>query len=311
MIIKHKLFSKNDNSNKESSIAKDATIAGASVVGYKVGKKGLEKAHEKAYDYLSDSRNYDENLEKKLTEEAKSLGIKIKKGNIDNSIYTGKSKLIQSGIKKYKGLVYKVLGKKGLKELDKELKYDMGIDLDTVSRMGKDQIILGKGGTLSDADVLAHELGHAKHYGKDRGGSKIGKLLHRGMAPGKMLGTKGVAIANGIRAGYQEGTKEEKGEKKNKLNRHSAWALPAIANGTVVGGETAATRQGLKSLKKAGASAKYLKKANKRLGAALGTYATLGAVPILAGEASYRVGKLAGKLNARKNKKEKSPKKED
>lgn len=158
------------------------------------------------------------------------------------------------------------------------------------------------------ADYLSHELGH-RHYFKEKEAKKVGKAAHKiyGGTGGSLVHGIVVPVASGIAAGKIAGKrkaeKEAKGEKESFVNKHAAWAAPLAATAPMLISEAAASRHGIKSLKAAGASKKYLKEAKKNLATAYGTYAT----KAVAGSA---LGQAVKESTYRKEKK-KLKKKED
>lgn len=102
-------------------------------------------------------------------------------------------------------------------------------------------------------------------------------------------------FVTGMNSGILSGVKEQKGEKD------PAWAkalgyTPLLLTGNTMISEIAASKKGLKALKKAGASEEYLKVARKSLKAAGGTYA--GA--LAAGTGTIVAGRVVGKHIGRK-----------
>lgn len=166
-------------------------------------------------------------------------------------------------------------------------------DLVKVGAVGKDQ-----------ASILAHELGHSKHYyGRD--GSKIGKLAHKlrdkqgdlniktGLSNG--LVQHGLGVIGGFASGIKAGRDEKKGKKESILNKVGYVAAPLAYNTPTLVSEFEASRQGLKMLKKAGASKAYQRIARKNLGTYLGVYASRLTTPILAGYGARQAGKVIGR----------------
>lgn len=158
----------------------------------------------------------------------------------------------------------------------------------------KDVVLLGKGKSkFNQADVLAHELGHAEHY-KKRGGSVIGKIAHSGAVrfPGalSMYKLREASVLAGVN-GYTLGRKVKDQDGKSTTTDKIRRIAPAAIMAPVLISEAAASRQGLKMLKKAGASKQTMSKARKSLGSALGSYAGLAAVPVGINELGYQLGK--------------------
>ena len=166
-----------------------------------------------------------------------------------------------------------------------------------------DVVSLGKGKSkFNQADVLAHELGHAEHF-KNRSGSVIGKIAHSGIRyPGAIamhrLGE--ASILAGVN-GYTLGKKVKDQDGKSTIADKIRRAAPAAIMAPVLIAEAAASRQGLKMLKKAGASKQTMSKAKKSLGYALGSYAGVAAVPVGINELGYQLGKKKGSKKEKTN----------
>lgn len=159
----------------------------------------------------------------------------------------------------------------------------------------------------SSGITLAHELGHSKHY-HGRSGSRIGKVAHdlrsrisgvenavgefSGIRPHELSNAGGTIL--GLASGINSGRKEAKGEKEGIVSKTSILAPLAIKTPQLIS-EFEASRQGMKLLKKAGASKKYRKVAGKNLGAAFGTYAADALTPVALGYGARQLGKVIGK----------------
>lgn len=173
---------------------------------------------------------------------------------------------------------------------------------------------------------LAHELGHSKHY-HGRNGSKIGKVAHklntsRRKLENKLLKKvndskfmndknitlnsshiqKGIGATSGLLSGIHSGRKKAKGEKESVVEKTS-WAVPTLAyKAPEMIKEAEASRQGLKMLKEAGASKKFLRKSAKNLAIAHGTYGSSLIYPLAIGYGSRQAGKIIGGATVKKNK---------
>lgn len=140
------------------------------------------------------------------------------------------------------------------------------------------------------ADVLSHELGH-RHFAKEKGAKKLGSISNKSYlnSGGTLVNAHIVPFGSGIVAGHIAGKnkarKEKAGEKESFVNKHAGWAIPVLASAPMLVAEASASKYGIKSLKSAGASKKYLKSAKKRLGTAFGTYATRPIVGAAVGQA--------------------------
>lgn len=105
----------------------------------------------------------------------------------------------------------------------------------------------------------------------------------------------GLGVTGGLLSGIKAGRDEKKGKKESILNKVGYAAAPIAYHTPILVSEFEASRQGLKMLKKAGASKAYQRIARKNLGAYLGVYASRLATPILAGYGARQVGKIIGR----------------
>lgn len=173
----------------------------------------------------------------------------------------------------------------------------------------KDFINIGNQGRDESGAFLAHELGHSMHR-HCRGGSRIGKIAHDlrdgvdefesrlGKIDSKHIGL-GLGVTGGLLSGIKAGRDEKKGKKENVLNKLAPYAAPIAYESPRLVSEFEASRQGMKLLKKVGASKAYRKAARKTMGAAFGTYASALAAPLLAGYGARQVGKVIGRKTVR------------
>lgn len=167
-----------------------------------------------------------------------------------------------------------------------------------VDNLGKDSIVMGK---HNDADVLAHEIGHSNYLRSGRSKSIIGKAAHKGyqassIATVSPIGRLGIA-ANGFHSGMKSAKLKAEGKKESTWNKVRAAAVPAALAAPLLVAEGKASLNGLKNMKKLGASKELMKESRKRLGAAWGTYAGQAAVKSIAlGEGSRLAGKGVGSL---------------
>lgn len=227
-----------------------------------------------------------------MLKEAKKNGIKVDAAEgLGNSVYLKKSKWNQ---KLGKG-IKKMVEKSG-KKLD-----DLGPMGKVVENLGKDAVLLDEAsGSLRDADVLSHELGHAHHSSK-RSKNIFGKASHKLMAVGKIVDKASPIV--GFASGLNAAKKESEGEEEGKVSKHISWALPTVSNLNTLTAEASATKHGMNSLKKLGASKGMQKLAKKRLGLALGTYGFGAATSLAKSLGAREAGKLVGKLAYGKKKK--------
>lgn len=253
-----------------------------------------------------------EAVSKKLQEKAKRQGIRIiKDDEFGNSAYTGSKsgKTIKKGLA---GIIRKVRkSDPGAARKISETIHD-NIEIGTGSKkvlgaLGKDAVVLGRG-SLADADVLSHELGHAQYMRSGRSGSVLGKAAHKTMAASKMaMSNVGVAgsFAHGIKAGYDNELRSKEGKKNHAINKVKSVALPAALVALVLVGEGKASLQGLKMMKKSGASKELINQSRKRLGAAYGTYLGHASKPVISGAAGELVGRGVAKNEGKKKERKK------
>lgn len=260
IILRNKEFS-NKKSKKKNSSDK---IVGAALVGG--GVVGNTAAAISAMKEDKSLRNEQKEISKKLIKEAENQGTKVFQISKEKSHYANK-KLVDS-LKK-----------------------------------GGHKLSVGKAGDYiaadtKRADLLSHELGHSKHY-QGRSGSVVGKGAHRLYG----LSKHGTATPHGLAAsfanGYISGKKAEKdGEKESKWNKARTAVVSAGVATPMLISEAAASRQGIKALKKAGASKKLIKESKKRLGSAFGTYASTAGINTGVGY----LGRASGRKSVREEK---------
>lgn len=226
---------------------------------------------------------------KKLREYRKEVELQTGKKGLSGTPHEGSKRKIKTNLKEFK----KVLNSKDLVAIDHSL---------------ADQT----------AD-LAHELGHSMHK-HGRCGSRIGKIAHKlkynidklDRKAMKPLGTDnrfkvstgigtGLGITGGLLSGIKAGRDEKKGKKESALNKIAPYAAPIAYKTPELVSEFEASRQGLKLLKKVGASKEYRRAARKTMGAAFGTYASALAAPLLAGYGARQVGKVIGRRTVKDN----------
>lgn len=164
--------------------------------------------------------------------------------------------------------------------------------------IGKDRIILGKG-TLADTDVLSHELGHAQYERSGRSKSVIGKAAHKLMPISKIATSKvgkGAAFAHGFQAGMKKERNKREGKKTGAWDKVRSVAVPAALVAPMLVGEGKASLNGLKTMKKMGASKELMNQSKKRLGAAYGTYAGDASKALFMGGSGELAGRGASKI---------------
>lgn len=165
---------------------------------------------------------------------------------------------------------------------------------------------------------MAHELGHSMHF-HGRDGSKVGKLAHKLNHKLKHVTQKvaektnsnydkvskntvlGLGVTGGLLSGIKAGRDEKKGKKESALNKIGSVAAPIAYKAPELVSEFEASRQGMKLLKKAGASKRYRRASLKNLGAAGGTYGGQALKSVAIGEGSRWIGKGIGKIKYSKD----------
>lgn len=240
---------------------------------------------------------------KKLVDQVKKNGGPkiIEDPNFQNSAYvgTGAGKRVRNAIA-YLKKKSRSSGNKNYKKAADRIKDAVeGIyGSKVVDNLGKDSIVMGK---HNDADVLAHEIGHSNYLRSGRSKSIIGKAAHKGyqassIATVSPIGHLGIA-ANGFHSGMKSAKLKAEGKKESTWNKVRAAAVPAALAAPLLVAEGKASLNGLKNMKKLGASKELIKESRKRLGAAWGTYAGQAAVKSIAlGEGSRLAGKGIGGL---------------
>ena len=277
------------------------------------GNDNLREENKKLYDklgkvaknqktYLDEGYNrgeyYIDHIPEKRIKQAKKE-IKSAKRNFANYRYERNLERRSSGNPSLKGTSHK-LENKSTRDWIKSSKSILN---------SKDLINIGDHKGNESGAFLAHELGHSMHR-HGRGGSRIGKIAHDlrdGVDEfesrlGKISPNKvrlGLGVTGGLLSGIKAGRNEKKGKKESVLNKLAPYAAPLAYESPRLVSEFEASRQGMKLLKKTGASKAYRKAARKTLGAAFGTYASVLAAPLLAGYGSRQVGKVIGRKTVR------------
>lgn len=165
--------------------------------------------------------------------------------------------------------MYKEVGVKNIIDSDNSSYYSPESDIVVLGPAGNNSAHLG---------TLSHELGHASSVKGNSVSNKVGRILHKGRLGMLNIGDgllDNAALLNSVRSGIHSARQERKGKKEGLLSKHSTWILPTLKHGIILGSEYDATRNGLKLLKKHGASDELIKRTAQANGitGALGTYA--------------------------------------
>jgi len=191
-------------------------------------------------------------------------------------------------------------------EADRPIKSYAGFTHDKKS--GKNKMIMNV--SKENASTAAHEYGHLNNFAKKEGTKKIGQLSHKLYKPTQLVLSNPItAIGSGAALAARDVNKEKKDGKERKGGKAALINL-GVATPVLVA-EAAASRNGIKTLKKAGASKELLKKSKKELGQAWGTYAAAKVGNAALSESSYHLTKkgLKKKDKEENSKKEKQRKK--
>lgn len=308
IILRNKEFSKKEKKDEET---KSAAMLAGGILAPKAGEIIGNKVMEKGSKYFKNSEltaKDKDQVKRKLLQKAKKQGIKvIDAPEFDNAAYTGSKtgrrlrNTIAAGLK--------ILKKYGRR---KDAKY-VSEQLDGASRnvgskkfwdsLGKDRVVMGKG-KLSDVDALSHELGHAQYMKAGRSKSIVGKAAHKlDMVSNIATGKHGqvLSFAHGFKSGVKNERNKQKGKKSNTWDKVKSVAVPSALVAPMLIAEGKASLNGLKSMKKAGASKKLMKQSAKRLGAAWGTYAGHASKSVVSGGAGEIAGRGYAKLTKKKD----------
>ena len=307
ILLRQRLFSDKKESKKEKEKTIEPAVAGLGAVAltsdrviprlWKIPAKGMRKSNDTITKKL---RGENKELYDKLIKEAKDQGTKVVTDPRDMSRASLKplrdminndeklNNLPEEQKRKLKGSFNKFMRqweKKRTRNIENAGDcYLKGIDTVYVE------------GNNGSAAILSHELGHSKHsYGRE--GGKIGKIAHKA----GRLWQPAATAATGFASGYKAEKDKEKGKKVSTLNKLTPAIVGAGTYVPILVAEGAASKQGLKTLKKLGASENYLKASKKQLNSALGTYVVAGAGRnVLLGYGSREAGKLARKMDKKK-----------
>lgn len=295
-----KINSENVDLKKERIKGAASLVGGAGSIALASSKIG-NKFHGKAVGDIFWTRNDSpaaEEVKRKLIENARKKGITFVENEAGNSAYLGMpaGKLYRKVLGKYVTSAKTGEKRKARYEKADRIVRKLTRDVAGLSSIGKNRVSLGDFGTLSDVDVLAHELGHAEHVIKKGSGGKVGKVAHR-MAGNYAAAPKYASMGLGAVSGYINEKNRQKGKNKkiNKFNRYSDYVVPAAMTAGLLVSEAAASKKGLKLMKEAGANKEVMDLGKKRLRSAWNTYVT----PATKGAAYYVGGSLVGSGAAR------------
>lgn len=307
IILRQYTFSKKENKDSEEDEKSSKRKALGVGLGVGIGVSGINNigrgigqgALMKKADEIRLSEEENSKLKSALKKQAKDQGTKIVEfPDLDNSMATEGGIIARS--------LHKLLNKYP------KLKEDVKKSDPITEHIGTDTIILGKG-KKSDADVLAHELGHTQFTHRKRSKNFIAKAAHE-ISGLSRLGTSNKAnvlyAASGFKNGLKSAKAKAEGKKEKTWDKIKSVAVPALVSAPMLITEASATGKGLKMLKNAGASKESMKQAKKALGAALGAYALQAGGSIASGYAGRLIGKAVGKKKYKNKNKEEKNKKE-
>lgn len=302
-----------DKKDKSEKLKGAALIGGGAILaGSKdsIGDRIIANGQKHYQDLITEGKEIKDNkkIYDKLTKLAKDSGTKIEVNpyEITGSRYEGSSNA--RGVRKAMAFL-----KKKTKNLKNSQKIHDRLDRSTLGQYakavsGKDKVVLDYMGDES-ATLLSHELGHSQYLQPKRSKSILGKAAHRlheisQVASNSKLGTIGSAI-NGVHSGLKEERNKSEGKKTSAWTKAKASVIPAALAAPMLIAEGKASLNGLKNMKKLGASKELLKNSKKTLGSTWSTYAGLGMKNVITGEGSRWVGKGLGKVLYNKDKKKK------
>lgn len=306
-IKKIKIFAKN---KKEVAVGAGTTAAGLGLVvgGRHSGNTITRKLVESFRDGYGDLTKVADNnkIYDKLLKEAKKQGTRVyEEPGFDNSAYTGSKmgKRVKDAI---------AMAEKKLKKLDggREAIRNLNTTINNspevgsiFKHVGKDRIVIG-GNDTRTASTLSHELGHSRYMRSGRSKSVVGKAAHKliplSSISSSKLGTLG-HLVNGVHSGLKEEKNKSEGKKTSKWTKAKASVVPAALAAPLLIAEGKASLNGLKTMKKLGASKELLKQSRKDLGKAWGTYGGQALKGVAIGEGSRWIGKGIGKIKYSKD----------
>lgn len=309
MILVRTFSKKNNKKDDSDDSIKGAALAAAGMGTLVGGSKLSDLANKKTINIVENTRNNSQNARKvkrALLKEAREKGVSVRRlKDAENAAYMG-----TPGARGFRKILTK-----GLKVMPKETRTQVieginsGFSKDRnfpgmkINDLGKDRILIGKGrsNSMSDVDVVAHELGHREHSVKGGTGKLIGKLAHK--TPSQLIsnvaGTKAGKAAffiNGVHSGMKKERNKKEGKKTGTWTKVKSVALPAAAVAPGLIAEAAASRHGYRAMKRLGANKEVLKQSRKKLGSAFGSYLSNSAKPLIMGASGELVGRGIGKV---------------
>ena len=310
MIVPRVKYFANPDLNKDKSNLDNLKVLGNVAGGVGIATGGIalgDRASKRSSRYLKNSNlkaKDAESIYRKLEEAAKKKGTRVVEDpNFPNSMYLGTKdgKSFRNSLAKLIRKTRKTGDDKYIKEANRlkseVIKEELRGSKVAFNNLGKDTVIMGK---LKGADVLAHELGHSNYMRPGRSKSVIGKAAHK-LSPvstgiRSRVSNVGSAI-NGFHSGIMSAKLKAEGNKESTWNKVKTSIVPVALAAPMLIAEGKASLNGLKNMKKLGASKELMEESRKRLGAAWGTYAGKALINnIAAGEGSRLVGKGIGSI---------------
>lgn len=255
----------------------------------KIKKLPISPLSRKTIELLStDETEEGKRLYKKLVAEAEKQGTKVTNSSGWNSHYIPSSpkevkETWKNGLENIEKNVKDPEQKKAAKEAVNKFYRDTFGDIKGSDKY-TDMICTNE---HKRADVLAHELGHSKHF-QDRDGGRISKAAHKATKISPLVPI--ISIGSGVVSGIRS----EKNGKESTLNRLSPYLISGALSTPTLVAEAAASKRGMKMLKDLGASEEYQKNAKKTFRTAYGTYVRDGLVNVAMAGGGRIIGKVIG-----------------
>lgn len=168
-----------------------------------------------------------------------------------------------------------ILGSGKIRErIDKEMEKKLGKKKFRENKKLADYLLSGNSvvfpSSKIDTDILAHELGHGRHF-RGESNSGLGKFLHKYPVTIATKGVSALSKVNSLRSGISSGLGKE-----GKFGKGTAYGFPLLSTASVLGKEYAASKEGLNILKEEGASKEQIDRYKRRMKSAFGTYLSYG-----------------------------------